>query len=163
MSAYPCFGLACHIIYSTCWVPTIGVLTLALLKPILLRTRQLSGVSWRCWRFLGVCLPVNCRSCNKVLVYSLSLMHCFGYSLVTSTVCEELDPGAHMGCIRLPFLNRVWHIVLSNSLGSILVPRTRRRLVDIFEKSTFLVCIGWSDPSDPNSQCAKHFMSNLSG
>jgi hypothetical protein len=35
-------------------------------------------------------------------------MHCFGYSLVTSTVCAELDPGAHMGCIRLPFLNRVW-------------------------------------------------------
>jgi hypothetical protein len=36
-----------------------------------------------------------------------SLMHCFGYSLVTSTVCAELDPGAHMRCIRLPFLNRV--------------------------------------------------------
>jgi hypothetical protein len=36
-------------------------------------------------------------------------MHCFGYSLVTSTVCAELDPDAHMGCIRLPFLNRVWY------------------------------------------------------
>jgi hypothetical protein len=38
--------------------------------------------------------------------------------------------------------------VSSNSLGSILVPRLRRRLVDLFEKSTLLVCIGWSDPSD---------------
>jgi hypothetical protein len=38
-------------------------------------------------------------------------MHCFGYSLVTSTVCAELDPGAHMGCIRLPFLNQVWHML----------------------------------------------------
>jgi hypothetical protein len=33
------FGLACHIIYSTYWVPTISVLILALLKPMLLRTR----------------------------------------------------------------------------------------------------------------------------
>jgi hypothetical protein len=33
------FGLACHIIYSTCCVPTISVLTLVLLKPMLLRTR----------------------------------------------------------------------------------------------------------------------------
>jgi hypothetical protein len=34
-------------------------------------------------------------------------MHCFGYTLVTSTICAELDPGIHMRCIRLPFLNRV--------------------------------------------------------
>jgi hypothetical protein len=29
---------------------------------------------------------------------------------VTSTVCAELDPSAHMGCIRLPFPNWVWHL-----------------------------------------------------
>jgi hypothetical protein len=35
-------------------------------------------------------------------------MHCFGYTLMTSTICAELDPGAHMWSIQLPFLNWVW-------------------------------------------------------
>jgi hypothetical protein len=34
-------------------------------------------------------------------------MHCFGYTLVMSTICAKLDPGAYMGCIRLPFLDRM--------------------------------------------------------
>jgi hypothetical protein len=42
-----------------------------------------------------------------VMKYYISLMHYFRYSLVTSIVCAELDPGVHMERIRLSFLNRV--------------------------------------------------------
>jgi len=53
--------------------------------------------------------------------------------------------------------------VLSDSLGSILVPGIQRRCLGrLFEKSTMLVYIGWSGPCDPNTQCALHFMMNPS-
>jgi hypothetical protein len=42
-------------------------------------------------------------------------MHCFGYSLMTSTVSVELDPVTYMECIPLPFLNRVWHVTSCSS------------------------------------------------
>jgi hypothetical protein len=66
-------------------------------------------VEVRCY-FIDVYLLFKIKTVGHVIKYyytPFSLMHCFGYSLVTSTVCEELDLGAHIGCIRLPFLNQV--------------------------------------------------------